>query len=58
MTGGLTFSQIDAGGNHICGVTADRAVYCWGSNWYGQLGDGNGAPQTVSSTPVRVLDPQ
>lgn len=58
VTGGLTFVQIDAGGNHTCAVTAGEAVYCWGSNWYGGLGDGNGGPERVSSVPVRVLDPE
>ena len=31
------FSSIAAGGDHTCGI-ADGALYCWGSNQYGQLG--------------------
>jgi alpha-tubulin suppressor-like RCC1 family protein len=34
-------SAIDAGDNHVCGVTvSDRSVICWGGNEHGQLGDG------------------
>ena len=31
------WSSIAAGGDHTCGI-ADGALYCWGSNQYGQLG--------------------
>jgi alpha-tubulin suppressor-like RCC1 family protein len=36
----LAFVQVSGGGNHSCGVTADNRAYCWGFNYYGQLGDG------------------
>jgi len=26
--------------NHMCGMTSAQELYCWGSNGYGQLGDG------------------
>ena len=32
---------MSAGMDHTCGVTAAGDVYCWGSNGYGQLGDGD-----------------
>jgi alpha-tubulin suppressor-like RCC1 family protein len=32
--------SVDGGYLHTCGVTTDGAGYCWGSNTYGQLGDG------------------
>lgn len=32
--------QLSVGAHHACVVTATRAIYCWGSNVSGQLGDG------------------
>jgi alpha-tubulin suppressor-like RCC1 family protein len=39
-TAALSFTQLSGGGRHTCGVTTDHRVYCWGFNFYGQLGDG------------------
>jgi alpha-tubulin suppressor-like RCC1 family protein len=33
-----TFSEIAAGGSHVCARTHDRELFCWGSNLQGQLG--------------------
>jgi alpha-tubulin suppressor-like RCC1 family protein len=32
--------NISAGQDLTCSVTNDGGVWCWGVNWYGQLGDG------------------
>lgn len=32
------FASISAGSSHTCGVATDGAAWCWGQNWYGQLG--------------------
>ena len=38
IAGGLTFSSVQVGGFHTCGITTARVVYCWGDNSEGQLG--------------------
>lgn len=37
--------------SHTCGITVTLDIYCWGSNVYGQLGNGT---LTDSQQPVRV----
>jgi alpha-tubulin suppressor-like RCC1 family protein len=58
VTGGLTFTMVSAGGVHVCGLTADRQAYCWGNNFRGQLGNGEGGPShdgiPIMAQPVRV----
>ena len=49
---GLRFTGVSAGTDAACGLTPAAAVYCWGANNDGQLG--NGAPTSYSSTPVLV----
>ena len=39
------------GGMHTCLVTPNGAVYCWGDNGHGQIGDGGTA---YAATPIRV----
>lgn len=52
VAGGLAFRQVSAGGRfHSCGVTTDDVAYCWGTNAFGQLGEGTG---NDSPRPVRV----
>jgi alpha-tubulin suppressor-like RCC1 family protein len=49
---GLPVKAIAVAGNHSCALTMTGAVYCWGDNWNGDLGNGNaGMP---SPTPVAV----
>lgn len=50
-TQALAFYQVSAGFTHTCGVTTDNRGYCWGSNGYGNLGDGT---ETDRTRPVAV----
>jgi alpha-tubulin suppressor-like RCC1 family protein len=47
----LAFYQVSGGGAHTCGVTTANRAYCWGLNFWGQLGDGT---TTEHHTPVAV----
>jgi alpha-tubulin suppressor-like RCC1 family protein/uncharacterized protein YjdB len=48
---GYTFTTLSAGTIHTCGITPGGAAYCWGNNYYGQLGDGS---YTNRDSPVAV----
>jgi alpha-tubulin suppressor-like RCC1 family protein len=51
---GIAFEVVAVGNEHTCGLGRDRALYCWGSNGAGQLGDGT---TTDQGAPVRVKNP-
>ena len=51
---GLVAVQISAGGQHTCARRASGTVVCWGSDDFGQLGDG---ATTQQSSPVAVTSP-
>ena len=44
-------AAINTGGWHVCALTTNRNVKCWGYGWYGVLGNGE---ENNSSTPVDV----
>lgn len=48
---GKTILQISVGAAGACAIASDNQVYCWGSNSYGQLGNGNtGTDSNVAVT--------
>jgi alpha-tubulin suppressor-like RCC1 family protein len=68
VVGGLRFTSISAGGDtlqvitqtgvviivdpHTCAIAVGGAAYCWGSNRFGQLGNGSIGGQFSAPTPV------
>ncbi|MBI4503353.1 MAG: hypothetical protein HY700_19620 [Gemmatimonadetes bacterium] len=54
VPGGVRFSEVSAGWAHTCGL-AGQTAYCWGDNFYGQLGNGS---RVRTSQPVRVAGAQ
>ncbi len=63
VSGGFTFVTIDAGPQHACGITDERAAYCWGRNGRASSAPGSRAfsprlhwpwPVISNSSPSRV----
>ena len=47
--------EISVHGAHGCALAADGRLWCWGSNHFGQVGEGAPAgPATFTAAPVRV----
>lgn len=59
LTGSAAFTVVTAGGlvaggTHTCGIASTGTTYCWGSNTWGELGNGSNSP---SPTPLAVTLP-
>ena len=50
--GGHSWSRLSVGSRHACGLT-NSGLYCWGDDYYGQLG--NGLPLAGVNLPTVVL---
>ena len=50
VPGGLTFSNIAAGGAHTCAIALPGPTYCWGDNFFGELGSAS----LATALPVQV----
>jgi len=54
VSGSLAYSLISVGDRTTCGITVNGAIYCWGSNATGAIGDGT---TTDAPAPTRVIFP-
>jgi regulator of chromosome condensation (RCC1) repeat-containing protein/Regulator of Chromosome Condensation (RCC1) repeat protein len=52
VAGGLQFRTVAAGLDHACGLTLGGAIYCWGSNQQGRLGNGKVGVDSDEPEPV------
>lgn len=48
------WSFIAARNDHACAVNTTGQVYCWGDNYSGQLGTGNGSPHLDAPTTIAM----
>lgn len=64
VAGGLTFTSIRAGRMHTCGTVTSGDTYCWGWDYWAQLGAGAvaagrctffGSNEPCSGTPLKVV---
>jgi alpha-tubulin suppressor-like RCC1 family protein len=54
--GDVLFSSIRAGGEHTCGLTSTRLIYCWGKGSAGEMGTGILEDRSRPALPVAVRD--
>ena len=53
VAGGATdWAQVTAGLVHTCARKTNGRLYCWGTNFYGELGDGTTTTQRLTPTEV------
>jgi len=52
---GLTITSISSAYSHSCVLASDDQAYCWGSNVYGQYGDGTVKTKNVPSAVIAPL---
>jgi alpha-tubulin suppressor-like RCC1 family protein len=55
----LPRKQVTAGSIHTCAIAFDGRTYCWGNNYFGQLGDGTSdekiTPSLVNASALSAL---
>ena len=51
---GQALHGVSVGFRHACALDDSGAAWCWGNNWYGELGDGTTTFPRYVATPQRV----
>jgi len=54
VAGGIAFSQLTAGWQHTCGIDTQNNGFCWGDNYWYQLGVGTFSPIQSSDHPLAI----
>jgi alpha-tubulin suppressor-like RCC1 family protein len=49
-----TWAQVSAGNQHACAIRTDHSLWCWGANFYGELGIGSADGHDEQDSPIRV----
>ncbi len=52
----LPQEQITAGSSHTCSLSTEGDVFCWGDNFFGQVGERTTPFSTIERTPIPVMD--
>ncbi len=47
---------VAAGYYHSMAIKKDGSLWTWGSNKYGQIGDGEGGEEVISTSPKKIMD--
>jgi alpha-tubulin suppressor-like RCC1 family protein len=55
VSGNHDFTTITAGWGHTCALDRNGSAYCWGANFWGQLGTGRRGDGHWENTPARVV---
>jgi alpha-tubulin suppressor-like RCC1 family protein len=55
LPGDRRFAHLSVAYEHSCAIALDGEVYCWGANYYGELGSGG---RESSDQPVKVARPR
>lgn len=50
----MAMGELSVGGAHTCAISSHDKLFCWGSNFYGELGRGY---SSYIFTPTEVISP-
>lgn len=51
----FTFEDVSAGFGHSCGVRTGGDAYCWGENWFGELGNYVTGADPGARSPISII---